>query len=81
MGRAGRGLVRTALGDRGVFRLLKMGTRIETRRLRDAAALGKCLVFDAITAWRVFSLDRYARDAPETPARAAQADELAVSRT
>ena len=44
-----------------------MGTRIEDRRLRDAAALGKCLVFDAITAWRVFSLERYPRDAPDTP--------------
>ena len=31
------------------FRLLKTGTRIEDRRLRDAEALGKCLVFDAIT--------------------------------
>ena len=61
------------------FRLLKMGTRIEDRRLRDAAALGKCLVFDAITAWRVFSLERYARDAPETPAeQVLTADELAV---
>ena len=61
------------------FRLLKMGTRIEDRRLRDAAALGKCLVFDAITAWRVFSLERYARDAPETPAaEVLTADELAV---
>ena len=61
------------------FRLLKMGTRIEDRRLRDAAALGKCLVFDAITAWRVFSLDRYARGAPETPAaELLTADELAV---
>ena len=61
------------------FRLLKSGTRIEDRRLRDAEALGKCLVFDAITAWRVFSLERYARDAPETPAAAVlTADELAV---
>ena len=50
------------------FRLLKSGTRIEDRRLRDAEALEKCLVLDAITAWRVFSLDRLARDAPDTPA-------------
>ena len=50
------------------FRLLKTGTRIEDRRLREADALVKCLVFDAITAWQVFSLARYARDAPETPA-------------
>ena len=61
------------------FRLLKSGTRIEDRRLRDAEALGKCLVFDAITAWRVFSLERYARDAPETPAAEVfTSDELGV---
>ena len=61
------------------FRLLKMGTRIEDRRLRDAAALGKCLVFDAITAWRVFSLERYARDAPQTAAaEVLTTDEMAV---
>ena len=50
------------------FRVLKSGTRIEDRRLREADALVKCLAFDAITAWRVCSLDRYARDAPDTPA-------------
>ena len=50
------------------FRVLKSGTRIEDRRLQEADALVKCLAFDAITAWRVFSLDRYARDAPDTPA-------------
>ena len=44
-----------------------MDTRIEDRRLREADALVKCLAFDAITAWRVFALDRYARDAPTTP--------------
>ena len=50
------------------FRVLKMGTRIEDRRLLEADALVKCLAFDAVTAWRVFSLDRYARDEPDTPA-------------
>ena len=50
------------------FRVLKSGTRIEDRRLQEADALVKCLAFDAVTAWRVFSLDRYARDAPDTPA-------------
>ena len=50
------------------FRVLKSGTRIEDRRLQDADALVKCLAFDAVTAWRVCNLDRYARDAPETPA-------------
>ena len=49
------------------FRVLKSGTRIEDRRLQEADALVKCLAFDAVTAWRVFSLDRYARDAPDTP--------------
>ena len=28
----------------------------------------KCLAFDAITTWQVFSLARHARDAPQTPA-------------
>ena len=49
------------------FRVLKSGTRIADRRLQEADALVKCLAFDAVTAWRVFSLDRYARDAPDTP--------------
>ena len=61
------------------FRVLKSGAHIEERQLRDAAALGKCLVFDAITAWQVFSLQRYAREAPQTPAAAVlSADERAV---
>ncbi len=49
------------------FRVLKSGMRIEDRRLRTAESLGKCLAFDAIDAWRMFELDRYARDAPDTP--------------
>lgn len=48
--------------------MLKSGTRIEDRRLQEADALVKCPAFDAITAWRVCSLDRYARDARDTPA-------------
>ena len=54
------------------FRVLKSCARIEDRRLRTAQALQKCLAFDAITAWQVFSLARYARDAPKTPARQVQ---------
>ena len=50
------------------FRVLKTGTRIEDRRLQQADALVKCLAFDAVTAWRVFSIGRYARDEPATPA-------------
>ena len=44
------------------FRVLKTGTRIEDRRLDDAEDLRKCLAFDAVTAWRVFDLDRAARE-------------------
>ena len=40
------------------FRVLKAGTRIEDRRLDDADDLRKSLAFDAITAWRVFELER-----------------------
>ena len=47
--------------------MLKSGTRIQDRRLRTAEALSKCLAFDAVTAWQVSSLARYARDAPQTP--------------
>ena len=50
------------------FRVVKSGMRIQDRRLRTGAGLAKCLAFDAIEAWRVFQLDRYARDAPDTPA-------------
>ena len=31
--------------------MLKSGTRIEDRRLREADALINCLAFDAVTAW------------------------------
>ena len=55
-------------GIEELFRVLTAGARIEDRWLRAADALVKCLAFDAVAAWRVFSLERYARDAPETPA-------------
>ena len=55
-------------GSEESFLVLKIGTRIEDRRLQGADALVKCLAFDAVTAWRVlFSLECYARDEPETP--------------
>ena len=38
------------------FRLLKSGAQIEERHFDDADDLLKCLVFDAITTWRVFDL-------------------------
>lgn len=48
--------------------MLETGKRIEDRRLLEADSLVQCLAFDAVTAWRVFSLDRYGLDEPETPA-------------
>ena len=50
------------------FRVLKTGTRIERRMFDAADDLDKCLVFDAVTAWRVFALERAARDTPTRPA-------------
>lgn len=46
------------------FRVLKTGTRIKDRLVRHAFSLRKCLAFDAITAVRVFDLERLARDKP-----------------
>ena len=43
------------------FRVLKSGMRVGDRRLRDAEALGKCLAFDAVAAWRVLDLGRARR--------------------
>ena len=58
-----------------LFRVLKTGARIEDRRLREADALVRCFAFDAVTAWRVFSLQWYARDEPDTPAAEVLSDD------
>ncbi len=50
------------------FSALKVGTRIEDRRLDQADDLRKCLAFDVITACRVMTSGRLARSQPETPA-------------
>ena len=50
------------------FRILKVGTRVEDRKLDHADDLRKCLAFDAVTAWRVMDLERRARDTPHMPA-------------
>jgi len=50
------------------FHALKVGTRIEDRKLDTAADLGKCLAFDAITAFRVWDLSELARERPDDPA-------------
>ena len=47
------------------FRVLKSGAQVEERRFDDADDLLKCLAFDAITAWRVFDLQRLAKYEPE----------------
>ncbi len=59
------------------FRVLKSGCQSEARRFDDAEDLLKCLAFDAITAWRVFDLQRLAKCEPDRPAAGAvPADEL-----
>ena len=50
------------------FHALKVGTRIEDRRLDEADDLRKCLAFDAITAFRVWDLALLARERPNDPA-------------
>ena len=50
------------------FHALKVGTRIEDRRLDEADDLRKCLAFDAITAFRVWDLSILARERPDDPA-------------
>ena len=50
------------------FHALKVGTRIEDRRLNEADDLRKCLAYDSITAFRVWDLSLLARDRPNDPA-------------
>ncbi len=50
------------------FKVLKTRTRVEDRQLDHADDLRKCLAFDAVTACRVFDLERRARDTPDMPA-------------
>ncbi len=49
------------------FKVLESHTRIEDRSLSTAPTLGQGLAFDAVTAWQVSALARYAREAPQTP--------------
>ena len=59
------------------FRILKSGTRISKRQCDDAVDLVKCLAFDAITAWRVFELQRLARSEPdELASRVVDSEEI-----
>ena len=56
------------------FKALKVGTRIEDRRLDEADDLRKCLAFDAITACRVMTIERFARCQPGKPDRRSRRD-------
>lgn len=61
------------------FHALKVGTRVEDRRLDLADDLRKCLAFDAITAFRVWDLTWLARTRPHEPASAyVEPDEIEV---
>ncbi len=51
------------------FKALKTGTGIKERRFDCADDLRKCLAFDVVTAYRVFDLERMAREKPDIPAR------------
>ena len=50
------------------FRVLKSGCKIHNRQFQQTQALLKSMVFDAITSWRVFDLQRRAKVEPNTPA-------------
>lgn len=50
------------------FKVLKSGLEAEKKRFDDVEDLRKSLAFDAVTAYRVFELERLARDKPELPA-------------
>ncbi len=57
------------------FKALKTGTGIKKRRFDCADDLRKCLGFDVVTAYRVFDLERMAREKPDTPAREVAGEE------
>ncbi len=50
------------------FKVLKSGLSAEKKRFDDVDDLRRSLAFDAVTAYRVFELERLARDKPEVPA-------------
>ena len=50
------------------FRLLKSGLRIEDRRLQTFDSLTKAMVFDAVTACKLFEVRRVAEEDPQRPA-------------
>jgi len=55
------------VADRGVFRILKSGCRIETRQLERRERLEPALAFYMIIAWRVLFLSRLGRDGSDLP--------------
>ena len=61
------------------FRVLKAGCKIEKRQFDSDEKLLKCMAFDAITAWRVFDLQRVANHEPHLPvSEVAEPEEIQV---
>ena len=58
----------TRWGIEEYFLVLKSGCTIQQRQFHTTQALLMSMVFDAITAWRVFDLQRRAKREPNTPA-------------
>ena len=54
-------------GKSGLLHVVGPDLEDHDRRLQESNALVECLALDEVTAWRVFSLERYARDDPDTP--------------
>ena len=50
------------------FRVFKAGCKVEKRQFDSTEKLVKCMAFDAVTAWRVFDLQRVAKHEPQLPA-------------
>lgn len=50
-----------------LHRTLKSGCRIERRQLGQADRLEACLAIDLVVAWRIYHLNKLARETPEAP--------------
>ena len=50
------------------FKVLNCGRKLLDQRLREAASIENCLVFEAINGWKVFDITRLARERPAATA-------------
>jgi hypothetical protein len=57
----------TRWGIEVYHRTLKSGCRIKDRRLENADRLESCLAIDLVVAWRIYRLNKQARETPEAP--------------